>query len=405
MATYKYSGISRDGSKVNGIVNAFNEMDAVEKIRETCRVVTKITEVKESNKESIFTKDIGGNKLDMKAFTVMCSQFASILSAGLPVARTVHLIGEKTTDKPLKKMLKKVAEDVESGRSMASSFAEHGEKMLPTTFIETLRAGEESGNMEKSFATLAEYFEKQSAIAGKVKSALTYPIFVIVIAIVVVIVLMVKVVPTFTSIFDELGAELPLMTRMLIAISNFFAKFWWVIAIVLILGVVGYKLYGRTDSGKIKLAKLALKLPVLGDIQSLNSASQFANNLGTLLGAGLSITKALNITAKVIDNKYISNEVGKSSGKLEEGKTLGDTMRESGSMPSILIDMVAVGEETGELEESLKTVAKYYDSELEAAVKGAIEKLEPTVLVLIAGIGGFIVIAVYLAMFSMYGSM
>lgn len=240
---------------------------------------------------------------------------------------------------------------------------------------------------------------------GKVKSALSYPIFVIVIAIVVVIVLMVKVVPTFTSIFESYGAELPLMTRMLIAMSGFFRKYTIYLAIVAALGFIGFKLYGNTEEGRLKLAKLGLKIPVMGNINQLNAASQFANTMTTMLSAGLPLTKAISITANVLDNYYIGQEIGKVSGRLAEGHGLGASMREAGCMPDILNDMVAVGEETGELEDTLSTIAAYYDAELEMAMTNALNKLEPTVLVFIAGVAGFIVIAIYMAMFEMYGVM
>lgn len=405
MVTYKYSGLSKDGTKVNGIIKGFDEIDAIDRIKESCAVVTKISEVKESDAKNLLTKDIGGNKLNAKAFTVMCSQFAIILKAGIPVSRTVQLIADKTTDKPIRKMLKEVAEDVEAGRTLAASFADRGGKMLPVTFIETIRAGEESGNVEKAFDTMYQHFDKQTKMAAKVKSALSYPMFVLVVAIAVVIVLMVKVVPTFTSIFDSFGAQLPLITRILIAISNFFAKYWWIIVMVILLIVLTYKLVEKNEEGKIAINKAKLKIPVLGAINQLNAASQFANNLTTLLGAGLTITKAINITSRVLDNYFIGTEIGKMTGRLEEGHTLASSMRESGCMPDILVDMVGVGEETGELEDTLHTIAGYYDAELEMAITNALNKLEPTVLVGIAGIAGFIVIAIYIAMFEMYNVM
>lgn len=385
-------------------MEGFNEFDAVDRIKQNCNIVLKLTEVKEGS-TGILNMEIGGNKLNDKAFTVMCSQFAIILKAGIPIARTTQLIADKTTDKPLKKMLKQVADDVESGRTLATSFAERGDKLLPPTFVETVRAGEESGNVDKSFDTMYKHYDRQTKIRGKVKSAMSYPIFVIVIAIVVVIVLMVKVVPTFTSIFESYGAELPLMTRMLIAMSGFFRKYTIYLAIVAALGFIGFKLYGNTEGGRLKLAKLALKIPVLGNINQLNAASQFANTMTTMLSAGLPLTKAISITANVLDNYYISQEIGKVSGRLAEGHGLGASMREAGCMPDILNDMVAVGEETGELEDTLNTIAAYYDAELEMAMTNALNKLEPTVLVFIAGVAGFIVIAIYMAMFEMYGVM
>lgn len=389
---------------MSGVVEGYNELDAVDKIKQTCTIVTKLTEVN-PDKQSLLNMEIGGSRLNSKAFTVMCSQFAIILRAGIPIARTVHLIADKTSNKPLKKMLKKTAEDVEAGRSLAQSFAEHGEKLLPTTFIETIRAGEESGNLDKSFETMYRHYDKQTKMKGKVKSALSYPIFVLIIAVAVVIVLMVKVVPTFTAIFDSYGSELPAITRLLIAISNFFRKYTiWMAAVAAIL-FIAFKLYGNTEGGRLRLAKVGLKLPVLGKINQLNAASQFANTMTTMLASGLPMTTAISITAGVLDNYYIGTEIGKLVTQLEEGRNLGSSMRKAGCMPDILVDMVSVGEETGEMEQTLDTIALYYDAELEMAITAALNKLEPTLLIFLAVVAGFIVIAIYMSIFQMYAIM
>lgn len=402
--TFKYAAISKSGEKVSGVVEAYNELDAVDRIKRECDIVLKISKV-ETEKTGFLNMEIGGKKLNKKAFTVMCSQFAIILKAGIPVGRTVHLIADKTTDKVLKKMLKQVAEDVEGGRSLAASFAERGGKILPANFVETIHAGEQTGNIDQSFQSMYEHYDKQVKTRAKVRSALAYPAFVLVVAIAVVIVLMVKVVPTFMAIFESYGAELPLPTRILIAMSEFFQKYYIVIIVVIAVVVIGYKIYGNTESGRMRLAKIGLKLPVFGNINILTAASQFANSMAMMLGAGLTMTKGLSITAKVIDNYFISQEIGKISGRIEEGHGLGVSMRESGCMPDILVDMVAVGEETGELEDTLKTISAYYDVELSMATAAALAKLEPAILVFLAGFAGFIVIAIYMAMFDMYGAM
>ena len=383
------------------------------------------------DKNGFLSRDIGGTKLDMKAFTVMCSQFAIILRAGIPVARTVHLIADKTTDKVLKRILTQVADDVEAGRSISASFEERGGKLLPATFVDTIRAGEETGSIDTAFATMHRHLDKQAKMGARVRGALAYPVFVLFIAVIVVIVIMVarvrgalaypvfvlfiavivvivimvKVVPTFTAIFDSYGAELPGVTKALIAISNFFSRYWLVLLAVFIVCYLFYKLYGNTEEGRLKFAVLGRKLPVLGNINELNSASQFANSMATMLSAGLPLTRAISITAKVIDNYFVSQEIGKLSGRLEEGHGLGTSLRDSACMPDILTDMVAVGEETGELQSTMETVAAYYDTELEQAINAAIAKLEPTLLVFMAVVAGFIVIAVYMAMFSMYSVM
>lgn len=404
MATYKYTAISKDGVKVSGVVEGFNEFDAVDRIKQDCDIVLKLTEVEEK-KPGLLSMEIGCNRLNAKAFSLMCAQFSIILQSGIPIGRTVRLIGDKMTDKKLKGILKKVAEDVEAGRSVAASFQERGGKLLPAVFIETIRAGEESGNLSKAFETMYQHYDKQVKMRAKVRNALIYPVFVLALAVVVVIVLMVKVVPTFMDIFASYDAELPLITQSLILISNFFRKYIFLIIVVFAAIALIFKLYANTEKGRMNVAKLALKIPVLGNVSLLSAASEFAANLTTLIGAGLQLTRAVSITARVINNYYISQCVGKMTSRLEEGHTLGECMREVDCLPDILVDMTAVGEETGELESTLHTVSGYYESELDMAVQDVLKKLEPTLLIGMAVIAGYIVLAVYIAMFQMYSVM
>ena len=403
MTTYKYTALSRSGQKVSGVMEGANELDAVARIKAEYDIVLKLTEVKE--KSGALNVDIGGKKLDAKAFTVMCSQFAIILKAGIPIARTMQLVADKSTNKPLKKILKEVYEDVEGGRSVAASFEERGKGLLPPTFVETIRAGEESGNLDHAFESMYVSYDKAVKMKGKVRSALAYPLFVLGVAVVVVMVLMVKVVPTFTAIFDSLGGELPIMAQMLIGMSNFFRNNILIMAAVAAALVIAYKVYGNTEEGRLRFGKLALKVPMLGNISLLNAASQFANTMCIMLSAGLPVTRALSITSRTLDNYYVSQEVGKLTGLLEQGYGLGPSMREQDILPDILVDMVAVGEETGELEQTLRTIGDYYDSELQVAINAAMAKLEPTLLCVLAVIVGFIVIAIYGSMFGMYSMM
>ena len=406
MPTFKYSVMSRDGKKVNGVIEGFNELDAVSRLKENYPIVLQITEEKPAGKMAKFmSMDLGGNKLNDKAFTLMCSQFAVILKAGIPIRRTVELIADKMTDKTLKRILEQVAKDVEGGRSLSVSFAERGGKLFPVTFLETIRAGEEAGSLDASFDSVSKHYAKQSKMKGKVRGALIYPAFVLVVAIVGVIVLMVKVVPTFTAIFDSYDAELPIPTQILIGLSDFFRKYWMIMLGIAAVGVLIYKLYGNTERGRLNLAKMQLKLPVLGNIANLNAASQYANTMAMMLQAGLAMTKSVTITSRVLDNYYISQAVGKITARLEEGHTLGASLREAAVLPDILVDMTAVGEESGELAQTLTMTAEYYDAELEQATADALAKLEPTILVFLAAFAGFIVIAIYMAMFGMYAAM
>ncbi|MBO4418860.1 MAG: type II secretion system F family protein [Oscillospiraceae bacterium] len=385
-------------------MEGYNEVDAVERIKKTCDVVLKVTPMGQE-KKSLLNMEIGGNKLNPKAFSMMCSQFSIILNAGIPIAKTVRLIADKTNDKTLKRILVQVGDDVEGGRSLSASFAERGGGIFPPTFVETVRAGEESGSIDRSFLTMHEHFDKVIKMKKKLKGAMAYPLFVLVIAVIVVIVLMVKVVPTFESMFDSLGGELPGVTKALIAISGFFQNYWLLMLGIGFLIYVVFKIYNSTESGKLKVAEITRDMPIAGKISQLSSASQFASTMSTMLGAGLPMIRALSITSRTISNYYVSKQVGRIAAKVEEGRPVGATLKESGCMPDILVDMVTVGENTGEMESTLKTIGNYYDAELDTAISAAVAKMEPAILVGLAGVAGFIVVAIYMSMFGIYGLM
>lgn len=407
MVTYKYIARTSSGERVSGLIEAYDRLDAADRIRSGYGTVLSLKELHRFNPEmpGILNMEVGGSRLDPKAFTLMCNQFATILTAGIPIARAVKLIADKTADKPLHRMLLSVAADVEAGRTISSSFEEHGADILPPTFVETLRAGEEAGDLSGSFDSIYRHYDKQTKMNDKVRTAMLYPLFVLVIAIVVVIVLMVKVVPTFTSIFEELNTSMPLMTRILIAVSGFISHTYIYFLLGIALLGLAVLLFRRTERGKLKLAQIELSLPVLGNIAELNAASLFANTMATMIGSGLPMTKSVAITASVMPNYLIRTKVSSMVARIEEGRTVVDSLRESGSMPDILTDMVGVGEETGEMKSTLDTVAAYYDSELELAITRAVTMLEPALLCFVAVIAGFIVVAIYLSMFEMYGNM
>jgi len=400
--TYQYKAISKNGAKVSGVIEGYDEFDAVAKVKESCSYITDISKVRE--KSGLLTMDIGSGKIKPKSLSIMCSQFAVLIRSGLSITRAVKLIADQTADKRLKKILVQVAEDVAAGHSLASSFESKGPG-LPTTMIETIRAGEESGSLERSFDKLSLYFEKSYKIRAKVTNALTYPIFVLVVAAVVMIIIMVKVIPTFLTIFDDLGAQIPLSTKMLIASSKFFQKWWILIVLVIALAVVAFKVYERSEKGREKIARLSLRLPVLGRISLMNGASQFANTMSTLLSAGISESRAIDVTSRVLDNYYLGLCTNKMVGGIEMGKRLGACMIQEGCFPALLSEMTSVGEETGSLEETLSKTAQYFDNEVETSTTKAISLLEPTLLIITALIAGFIVISLYLPMFSMYSAM
>ena len=406
MATFKYKALTPDGVEMKGVMQAPDEYSAGQRIRQKCPVIQEITQVRESNEsKSVLNLEIGSKKIDEKALSVMCSQFAIMLRSGQMIGRVMQMVADQTENKQLKKLLEDCAEDVEQGSTVASALERHGGKVLPMTFIETVRAGEMAGTLETSFTKLESYYEKSYKNKQKIKSVMSYPIFVMVVAVVVVIVIMAKVVPALSATFSDLGGELPMITKVLIAISSFFQRWYILMIIVIIALVVGLKLYFGTEKGRLVKGKLLLTMPVIGKINIFSSAAQFADTMSTMLSSGLTVNHAVEVTGKVLDNALLSEEVGAMIPRIEEGRGLGECMKNSQYFPDNLKEMVSVGEESGSLDETLMTIADYYYNEQDHATQQAVSKLEPTIMVFLAGFAGFIVLAIYLPMFTMYNLM
>lgn len=400
MTTYKYKARTADGVAVSGVVEAYSEFDAVEQIKRTCPIVEKISEVKTSEKQHI---DINEPLwVADKTLSVTASQFSIMLRAGIPIGRVVELIAAQSSDKLMKRILTQCSEDVNAGYSLAHSLQKNGKK-IPVAFIETVRAGEESGTLETCFDRLTVYYEKAHKVKQKVRSALTYPIFLILLAVVVIGIVMVKLVPTMLELFGNMGQDLPLPTRILMAVSDFFVNYWPFLLVGLMIIIIAYKLYAKTPGGEMNLAKLKLKIPIIGKIGIMNGASQFSNTLSTLLTAGLPMARVLSITSKVMDNKAIGESVEKLVVEIESGKGLGDVIKQNEYLPDMCKEMTAVGEESGSLEETMGTIGTYYDEEAMQASSKALAMLEPIMTVGLGLFIGFIVIAIYMPMFQMYG--
>ena len=403
MTSFKYTALSPDGIKVTGVVNAIDEYAAVDRIKDKYPVVLKVEEVKDSTLDRLLNAEFG-KKYDAKALSVMCSQFSIILNSGVSIDACLNMIAAQTNDKKLKKMLELSAEDVAQGTPIATAF-EKNYSGLPVTFIETIRAGEQSGTLDSSFESLAKFYEKQYTLNQKVKSAMSYPMFVLAVAVVVLIVVMAFVMPTFTSMFDDLGGELPALTQALISMTNFFQKYWLLMVSIIILGIVLFKVLTHTESGRRKWGEMLLKMPVIGNLNTLQGATEFSSTMSTLLHAGLTVGDALDVTSKVIDNYVLSEDVKAMSEKIATGSELGNLMKQNEYFPQVLKEMTSVGEQTGELEETLDVISDYYNQEYDYEVNKAISKLEPAMLIVMALFAGFIVIALYLPMFTMYDMM
>lgn len=399
MNTYKYRARPIAGGKsVNGVIEAYSEYEAVAQIKAQSLVVEKITELTE--KQGVHVDLNEPLWVSEKVLSLTASQFAIMLRAGLPMSRIVELIAEQTSDKLMKRILTACAADVSAGYSLSQSLEKNGKK-IPTTFIETVRAGEASGSLEICFQRLKTYYEKSNRVKRKVKSALTYPAILLILSVVVVGVVMVVLVPKMTQTFEGMGAEMPLPTRILMGMSHFFTHWWPVLIAALAALIIGYKLYRKTPEGALRIGRLSLKIPVIGNIGRMNAASQFANTLCVLLTAGLPITQVIAIIARILDNAAIAKTVDAAVVELESGKRLGAALADNPYLPPMLLEMVSVGEETGELEQTMDVIGSYYDEEAEAASAKAVGMLEPMMTVFLGVLVGFIVIAIYIPMFSM----
>ena len=401
MPTYKYEGAYASGEKVSGVVEAVSRTDAVNQIRQSCEIVLSIKEVPKSAARDPLSRL---QKINAKSLSLTCQQFAIILKAGLPLVQTVDLVAEQCPDKNLSALLKQASEDVSNGWSLSYSLEQRGAKSLPVTFRETVRAGEESGDLQAAFQRMADYFERMNKTHESVVSALTYPAFVIFVAVIVIGIIMGYAVPSLTGMFESLGTELPWVTRALIGMSNFFQKYLLVIIALLALVFFAVRLYGTTEKGGPTLAKFQLQLPVIGSVVRMSNASQFAHTMSTLLAAGMPILQAIEASGKTMSNLCMAQEVLGTLPGVEGGRPFGECLGYTKEIPPMLTQMTAVGETTGSMEATLEVLAAYYDNETDLKTKRAISLLEPAIIVVLSIFVVFILMAVYLPMFSMYGS-
>ncbi len=395
--TFQYEGISPDGRAVSGIVRARDAEEAAYRLRRRLRSLSRLSE----RESGILSRELLPGKTDEKELALVCRQFAIILRSGMPIVRAAELVGEQTGDRQLKRILTAVGEDVAAGYPVADSFARRGPR-LPGTFVETIRAGEESGALELSFERLAEYFGKRSDLQKKLVSALIYPAFVLLVALVVIGVIMLRAVPAFVEAFAAMDVALPLPTRAVIALSGFLRRYTLPILLLLLLLAGAVRLWAATDRGKMTLAELRLRLPLIGKLQYMSSATEFASTLSTMLSAGVPTIRSLTITGRALSNYAMGRSVLNMAEAVEGGFSMGEAMRRENRFPRLLREMTSMGEESGSLEETLRVVAEYYDSQVSTLSARLVSLFEPVMICLLAVFVTMILLAVYLPMFQMY---
>jgi type IV pilus assembly protein PilC len=343
-------------------------------------------------------------KVSSKDLGVFCKQFSSVIRAGVTIISALELMGDQLENKRLKKAVQDARTYVEKGGTLADALRLNPD-VFPPIMINMTAAGEMSGNLEVCYDRLTEHFEKDGALKGKIKSAMTYPIVVLFVMLIVIIVVMVAVIPNFASMFEEMGADLPFFTRLMMSASDFILTKWYILIIVVVLIVVGVKAFKKSSVGEQLFANLGIKAPIFGNLNIKTACSRFARTMSTLMASGISMIDAVDQVARMMDNKIIRDGLLDAKNQVAKGVPLSKPLKDMEMLPPMLSAMTKIGEETGDIEEMLSKVADYYDQEVEDATNSLTSAMEPLIMVVLACIVGMIVAAVYGPIMSMYSAM
>jgi len=401
MPTFAYSGRTRGGETVSGERVADSMDAATAALRREQILVTKITpQAKSAEKAAKGKAGVTGKKASAKNLAVFVRQFSVMIDAGLPLVQCLDILGSQEEDKNFAAVILQTRTDVESGASLADAMKKHPKTFDPL-FTNMIAAGEAGGILDTILKRLATYIEKAVKLAGQVKSAMIYPIAVIAIAGIVVGVILWKVIPTFASLFSGLGADLPLPTRVVIALSNNLVRFFPFIFVGAGAAAWGFKTYYASPNGRRTVDKITLKMPVLGNIMRKIAVARFCRTLSTLISSGVPILDGLEITAKTAGNAVIEDAIMLTRKSIERGETISAPLKETDVFPSMVTQMIGVGEATGALDTMLGKIADFYEEEVDTAVAGLLTLLEPIMIAILGVVVGGIVIAMYLPIFDL----
>ncbi len=357
-----------------------------------------LVNVREAPKQISFS--FGGQRIRTRDIVIFTRQFATMINAGLPLVQSLNILAQQTENKALRDVTKAVVYDVESGHTLADAFSKHP-KAFTDLYVNMVAAGEAGGILDTILLRLATFLEKNDALVRKVKGAMVYPGVIISVAIIAIAVLLVFVIPTFENMFASAGMELPLPTRIVIGMSNGLINYWWM-AILAIGGLIfAIRQYYSTSNGRRQIDGMMLRAPVLGDLLRKSAVSRFTRTLGTLVSSGVSILDGLEITAKTAGNSVIHDAVMESRQSIAGGETIAAPLEKSKVFPPMVISMIAVGEQTGGMDEMLSKIADFYDEEVDVAVSALLSLMEPAMIVVLGVIVGGMVIAMYLPIFDM----
>jgi type IV pilus assembly protein PilC len=353
-----------------------------------------------AKKGGMFSMRIGGGKVKHKQLTQFTHQFCVLMEAGLPVVRSLKILHNQMRPCALKDITGMVAEDVESGSTLSEAMAKHP-KAFDKLYVNMVRAGEVGGVLEEILRRLAQFMEKVESLRRKIIGASIYPAIVIFIAVAVVLFIMTFIVPRFKEVFSSVGVDMPVMTLMLMKISDFIKNFWYLIIIAPIVGFILLRAWGKTRSGRMVIDRIKLRLPIVGAIIRKSVTARFCRTLGTLLKSAVPILEALNIVKNATGNEVVATAIGKVYDNVREGESIAQPLQTCGVFDDLVINMIDVGEETGELDAMLLKIADIYDEEVDAAVSALVSILEPIMIVGLGATVGFIVVALFLPLVTL----
>ena len=396
MPTFEWKG-SRAGQMQSGVLTAESK-DAAEQILRRQRI--EAPSIKEKGKEIALPKFGGGVAPQLVA--IFTRQFSVMIDAGLPLVQCLEILAGQQENKTFKRALIQIRQDVESGSNLADSMRKHP-KIFNDLFTNMVAAGEAGGILDVILQRLAQYIEKSVKLNSQVKSAMIYPVAVISIACIVIAIILWKVIPVFAALFKGLGAELPMPTQIVIWLSNFIADFWWLMVIVIGGTIYSLRRYHETYKGKRVLDGIVLKMPILGMLMRKIAVARFCRTLSTLTASGVPILDGLQITARTSGNAIVEDAIMATRKSVEEGKTISEPLADTDVFPSMVVQMIAVGEQTGALDTMLSKIADFYEDEVDTAVAGLMKLLEPVLIAFLGVAIGGIVIAMYMPMFTLIG--
>lgn len=407
MPTFIYKAKSADGKLIEETIEAESERLVRNMLRDKKLTIINIQQKTTTKMQvDIFAALKKFQGVNEQAITVFSRQFATMINAGLAMVRCLDILAEQTEDKKLQETLINVRRDVEGGMALSNSLAKYPNVFSPL-YISMVRAGELGGVLDEVLERLAGFMEKDYNLKKKVKSAMTYPLVILVMAILIVGFLVIYILPTFVNLFEGMSLDLPLPTKILIGITNGIRNPWILGTALVVFGLIGFALaqYGKNPTGRKQYDLIKLKMPVFGMLNKKVAISRFCRTLGTLLSSGVPIMQALEIVGKASGNEVIAETVLKVRESIREGESIATPLAESEMFPPMVTQMVAVGEETGNLDAMLSKIADFYDTEVEYILSSLTSMLEPIMILGMGGIVGFIVIAVFLPLYQLIGNL